>query len=62
MKWQVVTLHAYDNFRLVIDEKISQLGYQTIALPRVKDFIAAGRRDDHCILLLACSMTKRGSS
>ena len=51
LKWQVVTLHACENFRLAIDEKLSQLGYQTIALPRVEDLIAAGRRDDHCILL-----------
>ena len=51
MKWQVVTLHACENFRLAIDKKLSQLGYQTIALPRVEDLIAAGRRDDHCILL-----------
>jgi hypothetical protein len=51
LKWQVVTLHACENFRLAIDEKLFQLGYQTIALPRVEDLIAAGRRDDHCILL-----------
>ena len=51
LKWQVVTLHACESFRLAIVTKLSELGYQTIALPRVEDLIAAGRRDDHCILL-----------
>jgi hypothetical protein len=37
LKWQVVTLHPCENFRLAIDEKLFQLGYQTIALPRVED-------------------------
>lgn len=51
MKWQVVTLHACQDFRLAIDERLRSLGYYSITLPRVDDLITAGRRDDHCILL-----------